>query len=117
MINSIVIGLLPHYPSIWICFGAILINGIVGGAYESAIGLWLIEMWPNYNSVVLQGVGFMFGISGSIAPLIVAPYVHGEKNVTDNNVTLTVEDRIHDLTMPFALGSIMLASGMWKCLK
>src|SRR3954451_11792654 len=101
MISSIVIALLPHYPSLWASFGAIFINGIGGGAYESAIGVWLIEMWSEtpFASAMLQGIAFAYGLGAISAPLLVAPHVHGEANMTnDGERNLTIQDRVEDLT-------------------
>lgn len=71
-------------------------------------------MWPQGNDMLLQLVQFCYGVGSVVAPLIVAPYVSGEKtNFTDSKtgqmINITAEDRVHALTVPFAgIGAALL---------
>ncbi len=72
-------------------------------------------MWPQGNDMLLQLVQFCYGVGSVVAPLIVAPYVSGEKtNFTDSTTgqlvrNITAEDRVHALTVPFAgIGAALL---------
>lgn len=100
------VAVLPHYGTLALAFPALVLNGIGGGAWDSASGFWAVEMWPVGNDAMLQLVQFMYGAGSVVAPLLAAPFVYGEKNVTEiggENVTITAADRIHRLTLPFAI--------------
>jgi len=107
---AVTIVFVPYYHRFFIALVAILFNGIGSGAWDSASGFWMVEMWPVGNAVMLQLMQFMFGCGTVVAPLLVAPYVNGETTKV-NNKTITVEDRIHALTMPFALTGVVQMIG------
>src|SRR5699024_9604547 len=68
-------------------------------------------IWPKANAAILQGNMFMSGIGSIVAPLMVAPYVHGDDNVTAGNETITVEMRIRDLAIPFGVEGVLQSVG------
>lgn len=105
------IAFLPYYGSLLFALAALVLNGIGSGAWDSATSIWLVDMWPIGNSAILQGSQFMYGLGSIVAPMLVSPFVYGEANVTADNQTLTIEDRIHALTYPFAVCGLIQAIG------
>lgn len=84
--------------------------GVCNGAWDSAASLWLVEIWPTGNTALLQGLQFLYGVGSITGPLIVSPFLHGKANVTGpEDRLLTVDDRIHSLTLPFGLAGVTTA--------
>src|SRR6266487_40702 len=67
-----VTSLMPSMP-LFFFNGAI--NGVTAGAADTAINVWLMEMWPKNNAPFIQGLHFCFGLSALIAPVISRPFI------------------------------------------
>src|SRR5699024_2743943 len=89
----------------------LMINCLGSGCWDSTVNHWLTEIWPNKYAAVLQVNMFLSGLGDVVAPLMVAPYVHGDANVTADNETITVDLRIRHLTVPFALEGVLQSIG------
>src|SRR5690606_42018125 len=59
-------------------FAAATVNGLGSGAWDGSSSMWLVELWPHQTGAVMQSYQFMFGLGNIVAPLIAAPYLHGE---------------------------------------
>jgi MFS family permease len=94
--------LVPFYHAVWLLFAALVFNGIGDGAWDAGSSYWMVEMWPKGNAGMLQLMQFMYGCGSVVATLLVAPYVEGETTILHNR-TITGEDRIRALSLPFAV--------------
>lgn len=96
-----------HYPSFALAIGSLLVNGIASGAWDTSSGFWIVELFPTGNAALLQLQQALYGFGSVAAPLLAAPFVKGETLVeptggpNGTNVTITPEDRVHNLTLPF----------------
>lgn len=89
----------------------VVVNNLGAGAWDSSTSIWLVDMWPEANSALLQGNQFMYGCGAILAPLLAAPFVHGDQNVTELNQTLTIEARVHSLMVPFGINGALQTIG------
>ena len=110
-VQAVAIMLLPFYGHLWIVFVMMVLSNIGAGAWDSATSIWLVEMWPQHNAAMMQAGLFATGIGSIVGPLLAAPFVHGESNVTSANETLTMERRIWDLTIPLGILTVALSIG------
>ena len=95
-----------HYPSFALAIASLLVNGIASGAWDTSSGFWIVELFPTGNAALLQLQQALYGFGSVAAPLLAAPFVKGETLVeptgpNGTNVTITPEDRVHNLTLPF----------------
>lgn len=112
LMMAVAMACIPHYGEFSLAFPMLILMGIGSGAWDSATSIWLVDMWPIGNSPVLQGSQFMFGLGSIGAPILVSPFVYGDANVTHDNQTLTVDDRIKALSYPFAVAGVIQIIGM-----
>lgn len=101
---------IPYYPNFYYAIVSFIFNGIGGGAWNAAVGYWIVEMWPVGNTGMLQLLQFTFGLGTITAPLLASPYVHGE-SLTYENRTITIEDRKNWLKLPYAVNSFISLIG------
>ncbi|CAG2169785.1 unnamed protein product [Oppiella nova] len=76
------ITLIPDCPNLWILYLFQYAIGLGAGIWDTANNVWLIEMWPQNSSPVLQFSQFMYGLGSVFGPIIVKPYLTGETNHT-----------------------------------
>ena len=76
------VTLIPYCPNLWILYLFQYANGLGAGIWDTANNVWLIEMWPQNSSPVLQFSQFMYGLGSVFGPIIVKPYLTGETNHT-----------------------------------
>ena len=122
IIMTITISLTPFYNTLILSLAGMLLYGIGSGSWDASSGFWMIEMWPIGNEAMLQLMQFTYGAGSVVAPLLSAPYVHGDDDDDDNAVeglltkqpknNLTVNDRIHLLTKPYSISGIIQAIGL-----
>lgn len=98
---------LPYYGKLWLLITGVILINIGCGAWDAATNIWLVDMWPISNSAILQGSRFTYGLGAIVSPLLTSSYVHGYANVTNDNHTITIDDRIHSLTVPFAINGTL----------
>lgn len=108
---AITIWCLPFYGHLWLVFLMMVFSNIGAGAWDSAVSLWIVEMWPLGHTAILQGNQFMYGLGSIVAPLIASPFVFGTKNVTQENAPITAKDRIQSLTIPYTITGISMSIG------
>lgn len=110
-LQALALLLLPYYGHLPLLFAMMMLMNIGAGSWEAAASVWLVEMWPLGNAAILQGQMFSYGLGSISAPLLASPFVHGTKTMTAENVTITVEDRIDLLSVPFTIAGILQALG------
>ena len=108
---AITTALVPHYGTLCVALLALSLAGLGDGGYDAASAVWLVEMWPLGNSIFLQASQFMYGLGTIVAPLLASPFVYGEELVTEDNRTLTVQDRIEALALPFQINGVIQGVG------
>ena len=114
---AITITFVPFYSNLTYALIALTILGLGDGGYDAASSVLIIEMWSGSASesvctAMLQALQAMYGAGSIVAPILAAPFVHGEATSivsSDNglNQTLTVQRRIDDLVLPFAVDGFL----------
>jgi MFS family permease len=127
VIMSITTALVPYSQSLWNLYLIIWLYGFGCGAWNSAVNVWLIEIWLQKSAPILLLSQFMYGIGTIFGPLLDKPYLTGEQishlNVTNissatlfsmNNMTNAVEniDRRCKLKTPFLISGIIQIIGI-----
>lgn len=108
-LQAITLAVMPHCKQLsWLSIVCVT-YGFGGGAFDSSLTVWLIEMWPKSSESFLQAAHLTFGLGMIIGPLVCAPFVYGEQSVitlaNGTNVTITNKMREDLLTIPFSLSS------------
>jgi MFS family permease len=99
---GITTALVPHSPNLWTLYSCFVLNGMSSGVWDNAINVWLIEIWQQKSSPVLQLSHFLFGVGSIISPLIDKPYLTGEQDldlmnqtyILDSNLTIINNNKI-----------------------
>lgn len=107
LLMAVTIAGVPHYGGLEVALPALVLYGIGSGAWDSATSIWLVDMWPVGNSAVLQGSQFLYGVGAIVAPFLVSPFVYGDV------ANVTVEERVHELAIPFEIGGAVQVIGKW----
>ena len=111
LLMAVTMALLPRYGHLGLALPALVLSGIGSGAWDAATSIWLVELWPVGNSAVLQGSQFAWGAGSIVAPMMVSPFVYGDANVTADNQTLTVEERVRRLAIPYEIVGVVQLVG------
>ena len=114
---AVTVAFMPHYNFLALFFTFLTFNGIGGGSWDSSNNIWLIEMWPKHNGPIMQFTQFMYGLGTIVGPILVSPYVHGDPDnstETANTTDITPEERIKELTLPFAVTGTIQIIGIYK---
>lgn len=126
-IHSVSTILVPHMGSLPPLLSVIVFYGIASSVWDSCFSTWLVEMWPQSNSAILQSSQSMYSIGTIVGPLLVSFYVYGELDNPSNNATaralpmpiignlstlnITPEQRESFLSLPFALVGFLQSIG------
>lgn len=86
-------------------------NNVGAGAWDSSTSIWLVDMWPIGGAAFLQGNQMMYGLGSTVAPLLAAPFVYGDANVTSGNGSLTSELRVRTMLVPFTINGALQCIG------
>jgi MFS family permease len=123
-------ALIPHSPNLWTLYLCFVLYGMSAGVWDNANNVWLIEIWQQKTSPVLQLSHFLFGVGSIVGPLIDKPYLTGEQNlelmnqtfildlnstINNNNKTLFIIDeseRKSKLQIPFLITGIIQLIGI-----
>ncbi|KAH9405926.1 hypothetical protein TYRP_014223 [Tyrophagus putrescentiae] len=109
-LQAVALLLLPYYGHLPLLFAMMVLMNIGAGSWEASANVWLVEMWPVGNSAILQAQMFCYGLGSITAPLLASPFVRGTQTTTAGNVTITVEDRVQLLSVPFTIGGVLQAA-------
>ena len=96
----------PYYRPFWVAIAANLGVGLGLGVYMSGYQAWLIEMTTDgmvegADGTVMMASQAFYGIGLAFSPLLAAPFMYGERNVTDDGRPLTPEARQSSVAIPF----------------
>jgi MFS family permease len=87
-------ALVPHSPNLWTLYLCFVLNGMSAGVWDNAINVWLIEIWQQKSSPVLQLSHFLFGVGSILSPLIDKPYLTGEQDLDFMNQTHILDSNL-----------------------
>ncbi|XP_018495674.1 sodium-dependent glucose transporter 1A [Galendromus occidentalis] len=81
--TAIVPDAAPHY---WLAHVGLFVTGFSVGALEVGCNVWLVQLWGDGVSPMLQSYHVSFGVGALLAPLLAAPFL-GPQNIDTANVT------------------------------
>ena len=119
---SVAVALIPVCPHIWGLYLCQFFNGLGAGAWDNGNNVWLVELWPQQSSPILQFSHFMYGLGSVLAPILVRPYLTGENSTHHNSSGLLLNeglvsqdsgavDRRQLLKTPFLISGVLQAIG------
>ena len=89
-------SLAPYCPNIWLLYLSVFLSIMGGGAFDSSVAVWVIEMWGKHSPPILQLSGLLYGFGSICGPILVKPYLTGDLNITDSLPQLS--NNTHNLT-------------------
>lgn len=113
-VHAITIAMVPFCGHLWLLLLNMTFNGMGAGSWDSSNNIWLVEMWPDSSSAVLQGSKFFYGLGTVLGPLLGSPFLYGEVHANDTNsraFNVTAEQRQHSLALPFAITGLIQITG------
>ena len=113
-------SMLPHCKSIYLLYVCGMLQCITLGGLDAGHNVWIMEIWQEKSSTVLQGARFACGLGAILSPLIVKPFITGELNKHNSTLQQTNTssyddgiDREAKLTIPYCInGSFCLVGGL-----
>lgn len=114
ILNCIFSALIPFSTELWFLYICGIIVGWCSGAWHNVLYVWLIEIWQHKSAPVLQLMQFMNGIGNILGPILVKPYLIGERddqsNGSDfssfsNQLIIKEIDKKANLKPPFIIGA------------
>ena len=75
---GLTLAFMPHCSSISQLFILAGINGFSIGAFDTAINVWILEIWQEGSGPFMQALHFTYGIGSFVAPLICEPFLSSE---------------------------------------
>ncbi|CAG2115957.1 unnamed protein product [Medioppia subpectinata] len=67
--------LMPHCLSLSQLFSLGAINGFAIGSFDTAINVWLLEIWGTESGPYMQALHFAYALGSFVAPLICEPFL------------------------------------------
>lgn len=86
---------MPHCTSLMQVFTLAGINGFSIGSFDTAINVWILEMWQEESGPYMQALHFTYGLGSFVAPLVCEPFLSvldsmnfyiDADNITDNDI-------------------------------
>ena len=71
--------LMPHCSSLFQLFSLGAINGFSIGSFDTAINVWILEIWGSESGPYMQALHFTYGLGSFVAPLICEPFLSSKK--------------------------------------
>lgn len=113
-------SLFPHCKSIYLLYVCGMLQCITLGGIDAGHNVWIMEIWQEKSSTVLQGARFACGLGAILSPLIVKPFITGQLNQHNSTLQQTNTsynddgiDREAKLTIPYCInGSFCLIGGI-----
>lgn len=75
---GITLVLMPHVKTLTYLFVLAGINGFSIGSFDTAINVWVLEIWAEESGPFMQALHFTYGIGSFVAPLICEPFLSSE---------------------------------------
>ena len=82
--------------------GLLFFYGAGFGSCDALLSVWIIELWPTLNSVILPLTVVLFGVGQVVAPMLMSPFVYGEWKANSTN-NVTAEERVSSLLVPYTI--------------
>ena len=71
--------LMPHCTSLFQLFTLGAINGFSIGSFDTAINVWILEIWGQDSGPYMQALHFTYGLGSFVAPLVCEPFLSKKK--------------------------------------
>lgn len=75
---GVTLVIMPHCSSLTQLFILAGINGFSIGSFDTAINVWILEIWAEDSGPFMQALHFTYGIGSFVAPLICEPFLSTE---------------------------------------
>ncbi|KAH9417978.1 hypothetical protein DERP_008231 [Dermatophagoides pteronyssinus] len=75
---GVTLALMPHVTGLTWLFVLAGINGFSIGSFDTAINVWVLEIWAEESGPFMQALHFTYGIGSFVAPLICEPFLSTE---------------------------------------
>ncbi len=98
---GITLILMPHCSSLTQLFTMAAINGFSIGSFDTAINVWILEMWGEASGPYMQALHFTYGIGSFVAPLICEPFLSKESIYVDHSHHLKPTSKTINITAKF----------------
>lgn len=77
-VMGLTLAAMPHVSSLTTLFMLAGINGFSIGSFDTAINVWILEIWQEDSGPFMQALHFTYGIGSFVAPLICEPFLSTE---------------------------------------
>ncbi|XP_054163520.1 sodium-dependent glucose transporter 1-like [Oppia nitens] len=84
--------LMPHCTSLFQLFSLGAINGFSIGSFDTAINVWILEMWGEQSGPYMQALHFTYGLGSFVAPLLCEPFLSSKVMIGHH---IKIEDYIN----------------------
>lgn len=78
LILGVTVAVMPHVATLTQLFVLAGINGFAIGSFDTAINVWILEIWAEDSGPFMQALHFTYGIGSFVAPLICEPFLSTE---------------------------------------
>ena len=75
---GITLAVMPHCTTLTEVLILAGINGFSIGTFDTAINVWILELWGENSGPFMQALHFTYGIGSFVAPLICEPFLSTE---------------------------------------
>jgi len=75
---GVTLAFIPHCTNLTQLFILAGINGFSIGSFDTAINVWILEIWAEESGPFMQALHFTYGIGSFVAPLICEPFLSSE---------------------------------------
>lgn len=72
------------------------------GSCDTLLSVWIVELWPFHNSVILPLSVVLFGFGQVVAPVMMSPFVYGDLPENSTEI-VTPQERINSLMVPYTI--------------
>ncbi|XP_035210590.1 sodium-dependent glucose transporter 1B-like isoform X2 [Stegodyphus dumicola] len=87
LITAIGVFFIPWSRQVEVLITIMAISGLSMGALDTGGNVWCLNLWKNNNGPYMQALHFLFGVGAFISPLIIAPFLSQQQNVSTLNTT------------------------------
>lgn len=100
---GVTLAAIPLCSSMTLFFVNTAVNGFVAGGSDTAVNVWMMELWTDKTGPYLQTMHFVFGGGSILAPLIVKPFLctqsHSQQSMTNFTEITNATNKTNTLAM------------------
>lgn len=75
---GVTLAIIPHCTTMTQMLILASVNGFSIGTFDTAINVWILEIWEEKSGPFMQALHFTYGIGSFVAPLICEPFLSSE---------------------------------------